>query len=41
MTLERGYDEKGAQTFGPTDGRGYEFRRVAPDSLINLISPSV
>jgi hypothetical protein len=29
VTLDRGYDEKGAQTFGPTDGRGYEFRRVA------------
>ena len=41
VTLERGYDENGVQTFGPTDGRGYEFRRVAPDSLINLISPSV
>ena len=28
VTLDRGYDANGAQTFGPTDGRGYEFRRV-------------
>jgi hypothetical protein len=28
VTLDRGYDEKGVQTFGPSDGRGYEFRRV-------------
>lgn len=28
-TLDRGYDEKGVQTFGPTDGRGYEFRRIS------------
>mgnify|MGYP003422724888 CR=1 FL=1 len=28
--LDRGYDEKGVQTFGPTDGRGYEFRRTSP-----------
>ena len=27
VTLDRGYDEKGVQTFGPSDGRGYEFRR--------------
>lgn len=30
VTLDRGYDDKGVQTFGPTDGRGYEFRRVQP-----------
>lgn len=40
VILERGYDEKGAQTFGPTDGRGYEFRRVAPESTMDSISPS-
>jgi CpeT protein len=40
VILERGYDAKGTQTFGPTDGRGYEFRRVAPDSTINSISRS-
>jgi len=28
VTLDRGYDEKGIQTFGPSDGRGYEFRRT-------------
>ena len=28
VTLDRGYDEKGVQTFGPSDGRGYEFRRI-------------
>lgn len=28
VTLDRGYDEKGVQTFGPSDGRGYEFRRL-------------
>ena len=28
VTLDRGYDEKGTQTFGPRDERGYEFRRV-------------
>lgn len=28
VTLDRGYDEKGVQTFGPSDGRGYEFRRT-------------
>jgi hypothetical protein len=28
-TLDRGYDAEGGQTFGPTDGRGYEFRRAA------------
>lgn len=28
VTLDRGYDETEVQTFGPTDGRGYEFRRV-------------
>ncbi len=28
VTLDRGYDANGVQTFGPTDGRGYEFRRV-------------
>jgi len=28
VLLDRGYDEKGVQTFGPSDGRGYEFRRV-------------
>jgi len=28
VTLDRGYDEKGIQTFGPSDGRGYEFRRI-------------
>ncbi|HRB13106.1 MAG TPA: chromophore lyase CpcT/CpeT [Vicinamibacteria bacterium] len=27
VLLDRGYDEKGVQTFGPSDGRGYEFRR--------------
>ncbi|MBX7185327.1 MAG: chromophore lyase CpcT/CpeT [Vicinamibacteria bacterium] len=27
VTLDRGYDDKGIQTFGPSDGRGYEFRR--------------
>jgi|CXWL01.1.fsa_nt_gi hypothetical protein len=27
VSLDRGYDAEGAQTFGPTDGRGYEFRR--------------
>ena len=27
VTLDRGYDEHGIQTFGPTDGRGHEFRR--------------
>lgn len=27
VTLDRGYDEKEVQTFGPTDGRGCEFRR--------------
>ena len=27
VTLDRGYDEHGIQTFGPTDARGYEFRR--------------
>jgi hypothetical protein len=30
VILERGYDEKGLQTFGPADGRGYELRRTAP-----------
>ncbi len=30
VILDRGYDEKGVQTFGPADGRGYEFRRVSP-----------
>lgn len=30
VTLDRGYDAYGVQTFGPTDGRGYEFRRAAP-----------
>ena len=29
VTLDRGYDERGVQTFGPTDGRGYEFRRIS------------
>jgi hypothetical protein len=29
VTLDRGYDASGKQTFGPTDGRGYEFRRTA------------
>jgi CpeT protein len=29
VTLDRGYDAEGGQTFGPTDGRGYEFRRAA------------
>lgn len=29
VTLDRGYDATGGQTFGPTDGRGYEFRRAA------------
>jgi hypothetical protein len=29
VTLDRGYDEKGVQTFGPTDGRGFEFLRVS------------
>jgi hypothetical protein len=28
VTLDRGFDAKGAQTFGPGDGRGYEFRRT-------------
>jgi hypothetical protein len=28
VTLDRGYDERGVQTFGPSDGRGYEFRRI-------------
>jgi len=28
LTLDRGYDEKGVQTFGPSDGRPYEFRRA-------------
>lgn len=28
VILDRGYDEKGVQTFGPSDGKGYEFRRV-------------
>lgn len=28
VTLDRGYDERGIQTFGPSDGRGYEFRRT-------------
>lgn len=28
ITLDRGYDERGVQTFGPSDGRGYEFRRT-------------
>ncbi len=27
VMLDRGYDAKGGLTFGPTDGRGYEFRR--------------
>lgn len=30
VILDRGYDAKGVQTFGPVDGRGYEFRRSAP-----------
>ena len=30
VSLERGYDEKGIQTFGPTDSRGDEFRRIVP-----------
>ena len=29
VTLDRGYDAEGGQTFGPTDSRGYEFRRAA------------
>jgi hypothetical protein len=40
VLLEQGYDAKGTQTFGPTDGRGYEFRRVAPETTIDSISPS-
>lgn len=30
VLLDRGYDERGIQTFGPSDGRGYEFRRRQP-----------
>lgn len=30
VILDRGYDAKGVQTFGPADGRGHEFRRTAP-----------
>ncbi len=30
VILDRGYDAKGVQTFGPADGRGYELRRTAP-----------
>ncbi len=30
VTLDQGYDENGMQTFGPTDGRGFEFRRITP-----------
>lgn len=29
ITLDRGFDAKGVQTFGPSDGRGYEFRRTS------------
>jgi len=30
VILDRGYDAKGVQTFGPADGRGHEFRRTTP-----------
>lgn len=30
IILDRGYDEKGVQTFGPAEGQGYEFRRIVP-----------
>lgn len=30
ILLDRGYNEKGVQTFGPADGQGYEFRRIVP-----------
>jgi hypothetical protein len=29
LTLTRGYDEKGVQTLGPSDGRAYEFHRAS------------